>query len=188
MRFYNLQRYVVLASGVLLLLFPVLSTGQTKAAAGASSRAASAKRPVVTPIDVVGLKKALTTSGKPLLVNFWATWCDPCREEFPDLVKLDAEYKGKIDFITISLDDLADINTTVPKFLSEMKAEMPAYLLKPGDDDAAIAAISKSFTGALPYTILYDSTGKESYSRQGKITLETVRAELDKLLVRPVTE
>jgi thiol-disulfide isomerase/thioredoxin len=62
------------------------------------------------------LRKALTPSRKPLLVNFWATWCDPCREEFPDLVKLDAEYKGKIDFITISLDELSEIDRDVPSF------------------------------------------------------------------------
>ena len=63
---------------------------------------------------------------KPVLVDFWATWCGPCREEFPDLVKLDTEYKNKVDVITVSLDDVGDIKTFVPKFLSEMKAEMPA--------------------------------------------------------------
>lgn len=138
--------------------------------------------PKVTQLNLAGLRKALTPNEKPLLINFWATWCDPCREEFPDLVKLDAEYKGKIDFITISLDELSEISRDVPKFLAEMKATMPAYLLKAENDDAAIAMISKSFTGALPFTILYDVKGQEAYSRQGKVTLEVVRAELDKLL------
>ena len=179
------QRLIHTATGALLLLcIPIGIAGQAKGAAGASSvpAAAVAKKPTVTPIDVTGLKKALTPANKPLLVNFWATWCEPCREEFPDLVKLDAEYKGKIDFITISLDDLPELNTAVPKFLAEMKAEMPAYLLKPGEDDAAITVISKSFTGALPFTILFDANGKEAYLRQGKVNLVTVRAELDKLL------
>lgn len=169
---------------LVVLSLPILAAGQTKGATGNSTPASSvsAKSPVVTQIDIVGLRKALAPAGKPLLVNFWATWCDPCREEFPDLVKLDAEYKGKIDFITISLDELTEINRDVPKFLSEMKAEMPAYLLKAEDDDAAITAVSKNFTGALPFTILFDSTGKETYFRQGKVKIETVRAELDKLL------
>jgi thiol-disulfide isomerase/thioredoxin len=181
---FKYQRLMFLVSGALLLLcIPSGIAAQAKSPAAASGVATTAKRPTITPLDLAGLKKALTPSGKPLLINFWATWCEPCREEFPDLVKLDAEYKGRIDFITISLDDVAEINTTVPKFLVEMKAEMPAYLLKPGDDDAAIAAISKSFTGALPFTILYDAAGKESYARQGKVTLATVRTELDKLLV-----
>src|ERR1041385_2242974 len=111
----------------------------------------------VQVIDLDGLKKLLQRDSKdtrPLLINFWATWCDPCREEFPDLVKLDAAYKGKIDFVTVSLDDLEDIKTTVPKFLSKMRATMPTYLLSTTDEDAAIAVISKDFQGNLPFTIL----------------------------------
>src|SRR5438477_3978864 len=90
---------------------------------------AAASLPKVTQIDIEGLRKLLKPSGKPLLINFWATWCGPCREEFPDLVKISCEFRGKIDIITVSLDDLADIKTYVPKFISEMKSEMPAYLL-----------------------------------------------------------
>lgn len=181
----RLRRVIYSAVCALVALYlPIAAAGQTKGAAAnpAAASATAAKLPTVTQIDIVGLKKALTPAGKPLLVNFWATWCDPCREEFPDLVKLDAEYRGKIDFITISLDELTEINRDVPKFLSTMKAEMPAYLLKAEDDDAAIAAVSKNFTGALPFTILYDGTGKETYVRQGKVHLFTVRSELDKLL------
>ena len=97
-------------------------------------------------------------------------------------MKLDAEYKGKIDFITISLDELSEINRDVPKFLADMKAAMPAYLLKAQDDDAAIAFVSKEWSGALPLTILYDAAGKQIYYRQGKVKIYIVRAEIDKLL------
>ena len=83
----------------------------------------TAALPTVTKIDIDGLRKLIKPNGKPLLINFWATWCDPCREEFPDLVKLDATYKGKIDFITVSLDELSDIKTYVPQFLAGMNAE-----------------------------------------------------------------
>ena len=173
-----------MGGAVALLAISIGIAAQSNGAAGKSgvAKTASAKLPVVKQIDLAGLKKALTPANKPLLVNFWATWCDPCREEFPDLVKLDADYKGKIDFITISLDELSEINRDVPKFLAEMKAEMPAYLLKAVDDDAAIAYVSKEWSGALPLTILYDPAGKQSYYRQGKVKLETVRAEIDKLL------
>lgn len=72
----------------------------------------------VHEIDLDGLRALLKRDNSHLLaVNFWATWCDPCREEFPDLVKIDAEYGPKgLDFVTISLDDLKDIKTEVPKF------------------------------------------------------------------------
>lgn len=175
------QAKAVVGGALLLLCLSIVIEGQGKGTARASSRVAL-KTPAVTQIDLAGLRKVLTPSDKPLLVNFWATWCDPCREEFPDLVRIDAEYKGKIDFITISLDDLVEINRDVPKFLSEMKAEMPAYLLKTDDDDAAINIISKEFSGALPFTALYDASGKQTYTRQGKVKLETIRAEIDKLL------
>src|SRR5690349_5188799 len=137
----------VIGGAVLLLSLAVLGAAQM-GTGSRSSRAAAG--PKVKQIDNAGLRKALTPSRKPLLVNFWATWCDPCREEFPDLVKLDAEYKGKIDFITISLDELSEINRDVPKFLADMKADMPAYLLKAQDDEAAIAFVSKEWSGALP--------------------------------------
>ncbi len=149
----------------------------------------NANLPKVTQVDEVSIKTVLKANGKPLLVNFWATWCDPCREEFPDLVKIDAEYKGRIDFITISLDDLAEINRDVPKFLAGMKAEMPAYLLKTADENAVITAITKDWQGGLPFTILYNEKGEIAYFKQGKVKVADLKTELDKLLVKPaVTE
>lgn len=171
------------AGAGLVLCFSIGSAAQGNAAPVAAAVPTVAKKaPSVKQIDFAGLRKALAPTGKPLLVNFWATWCDPCREEFPDLVKLDAEYKGRIDFITISLDELSEINRDVPKFLYEMNAGMPAYLLKALDDDAAIASVSKEWRGGLPLTILYDPAGKQTYYRQGKVKLEIVRAEIDKVL------
>lgn len=135
----------------------------------------------VTQIDEVAIKELLKPKGKPLLVNFWATWCVPCREEFPELVEIDKEFKGKIDFITISLDDLAEINRDVPKFLKEMKAEMPAYLLKSNDENALIGSISKSWQGGLPFTVLYNKEGKIVHTKQGKIISKVVKRKLKKL-------
>ena len=143
-------------------------------------RAAGPQR--VTQIDDTKIKQLLKPGGKPLLVNFWATCCGPCREEFPDLVQIDTEYHGKIDFITISLDFVEELNTGVPQFLSETKAEMPTYLLTSADENALIPSISKNWSGALPFTILYNEKGEISYSRQGKIHPETLKAEIEKQL------
>ncbi len=60
----------------------------------------------VREIDLDGLKKILQRDPKdtrPLLINFWATWCDGCREEFPDLVKIDNDYRGKLNFVSVTL-------------------------------------------------------------------------------------
>jgi thiol-disulfide isomerase/thioredoxin len=139
----------------------------------------------VTQIDIVGLKKLIKPTGRPLLINFWATWCPPCTEEFPDLVKIGADYRGKLDVITVSLDDLADIDTYVPKFLAEMKAEMPAYLLHTNDEGAAIRLIAKDWAGNLPMTVLYDGSGTVAYMRNGKIRVQPLRDNIDKLLAPP---
>ncbi|HKO59686.1 MAG TPA: TlpA disulfide reductase family protein [Pyrinomonadaceae bacterium] len=135
----------------------------------------------MTQIDASGLKDLLKPNGKPLLINFWATWCGPCREEFPDLVRIGANYKGQIDLITVSLDDLSEINGEVPKFLAQMKSESPGYLLKTQDEDAAIGLVSKDWQGGLPFTILFNAQGETVYSKQGKFEADVLVAEIEKL-------
>jgi thiol-disulfide isomerase/thioredoxin len=166
------------------LLFLSISCSQAKIAV--QSPPAETKPPVIGPrvvqVDDAKIKQLLRPNGKPLLVNFWATWCGPCREEFPDLVRIDAEYQGKIDFITVSLDFAEELNTGVPQFLNEMKAEMPTYLLVSADENTLISSISKDWSGALPFTILYSEKGEITYFRQGKIEHQTLKSEIEKAL------
>lgn len=147
---------------------------------------AKAKLPIVKKLDLEGLKNVLKRDEKkprPLLVNFWATWCDPCREEFPDLVKIDKEYKSKgLDFITVSLDDLAEIKREVPQFLREMKATMPAYLLYVDDQAEAIGTISSEWGGGLPVTFLFDANGQVVFSHTGKIKPDELKEAINKVL------
>jgi thiol-disulfide isomerase/thioredoxin len=120
---------------------------------------------------------------RPLLVNFWATWCDLCREEFPDLVKIDNVYRSKgLDFIAITLDDLADINTAVPKFLRLVKARMPVYLLNVPDPDPAIHLVDAGWSGALPATFLYNNKGEVVYKQLGRIKPDELRAAIEKVM------
>jgi len=139
----------------------------------------------VTKIDLVRYAELLKPGSKPLLINFWATWCAPCREEFPDLVKIDNEYKGKIDFITISLDFEEELNTGVPRFLKEMKADMPTYLLITPDESAAIAMISDNWGGGMPLTVLYSPSGERAFFHQGVVIPDDLRAAINKLIAKP---
>ncbi len=185
MRSFIFTRTKAAVFGWLFVLFLAAhSHAQTTAESKATKISAppSVKVPLV---DEAMLRKLMVPNGKPLLVNFWATWCDPCREEFPDLVKLDQEFKGKIDFITISLDDPADIATTVSRFLASMKAEMPAFLLKTADEGALITSVSKEWNGGMPFTILYDAKGTAVYEREGKVHFDIVRREIEKLVKTP---
>ena len=136
--------------------------------------------PKVMQVDASGLKNLLKPNGRPLLINFWATWCTTCVEEFPDLVRIGTDYKGKIDLITVSLDELSEINGDVPKFLAQMKSESPAYLLKTPDEGAAIGLVSKDWQGGLPFTILFNAQGETIYSKQGKFKTDVLVAEIEK--------
>ncbi|HVF46461.1 MAG TPA: TlpA disulfide reductase family protein [Pyrinomonadaceae bacterium] len=127
------------------------------------------------------MKDLLKPNGKPRLINFWATWCGPCREEFPDLVKIGTDYKDKIDLITVSLDESSEIDGDVPEFLAQMGSDSPAYLLKTQDQDAAIEIVSKDWQGALPFTILFNAQGEAVYSKQGKFKTVVLVAEIEKL-------
>lgn len=181
--FRSTKAAVVIAAFV--FCFSVVSFAQLKKPAlrkPAPKPAAPQYAIKVTLVDEVALKKVMTPKGRPLLVNFWATWCDPCREEFPDLVKVDQQYKGKIDFITVSLDEVENISTTVPKFLTAMKSEMPSYLLKAADENMFIGTIAKDWQGGMPFTALYSATGELVYYREGKVILETLLTELNKVI------
>ncbi len=151
-----------------------------------SPKTAQAKPVAVREIDLAGLKKLLahnesqTRTGRPLLVNFWATWCEPCREEFPDLVRINREFsKQGLDFIVVSLDDVSEINKGVPQFLQQMRATMPAYLLNVTDQEAAMNAVDPAWSGALPATFLFGSDGKIFYKHMGRIQPQELRKAID---------
>jgi thiol-disulfide isomerase/thioredoxin len=148
---------------------------------------AAASRPKVTEVKEDGLKSLLKVGEareRPLLVNFWATWCAPCREEFPDLVKLRGRYAAEqIDFALVSLDDISDIETAVPDFLVESGASaLPAYLLHSEDDNAAINLVDPQWGGELPATFLYDRSGRLVFNHKGRIKPAELQAAIDKTL------
>ena len=173
---------VIIAAFALCFLIPAFGQAKKPVAKKPITKAPAGPTVKVTLVDELALKKLLVPTGKPLLVNFWATWCDPCREEFPDLVKIDQQYKGKIDFITVSLDDVENITTTVPKFLSAMKAEMKPYLLKASDENTFIASIAKDWQGGMPFTALYSANGDLIYYREGKLIIPLLHTELEKIV------
>lgn len=176
---------------IVMALWIFSAQGQSTAPLSAPQNGAGAPAPSteIRQIDLEGLKTLLTPDAKdarPLLVNFWATWCDPCREEFPDLVKIDEDYRARksLNFVTVSLDDVSEIKTEVPKFLKEMKATMPTVLLNVNDPEPAIKAVDAGWDGQLPATFLYDKTGKVVFRHFGKIKPEELRAAIDKEVSR----
>lgn len=138
-------------------------------------------------INAAGLKELVTSQkGKPLLLNFWATWCGPCHAEFPELVKINEDYHGKgLAFNVVSVDTIGLLHSGVPKFLESYNVVMPSYLIDLPNRRAiakAIRQISPTFRDVYPLTLLFDKNGKLVYQKIGRINDKTLRAEIDKVL------
>jgi thiol-disulfide isomerase/thioredoxin len=163
------------------------SAGGDAVKAGATSQIASAgtvgQALMVGQVDIAGLKRLLqrdASGAHPLLVTFWATWCEPCREEFPDLISIDAQYRARgLDYITVSLDDVGDIKTTVPQYLQQVRARMPAYLLDYSEPEAIIAAVDPAWDGGLPATFLFDPKGQIVFKHVGRIKPADLRTAIE---------
>jgi len=115
--------------------------------------------------------------GKVVVLNFWATWCGPCREEFPDLVKLYNENKDRLVLVSVSMDEPED-KAQVVAYLKQQKAEFPAYLRAFKDFQKFVNAVDPEWGGGIPATVIFDRTGKRIYGHEGKMTY----AELKKIV------
>jgi len=175
---------LVVAFTVLLIYFTVPAQDTVRTVRRAKSATEPAVPTNVEPINLSGLKDLISKpKDKPLLVNFWATYCDPCRDEFPDLVKVDSDFRPKsLDFVTVSLDDVGDIKTKVPQFLAQMKATMPAYLLDVSDPEPAINAVDPKWQGDLPATFLYNAKGEVVFRAFGRVNTAALREAIEHLV------
>ena len=98
--------------------------------------------------------------GHPVVVNKWASWCGPCRLEFPFFQAQAAERAGEVAFLGVATDDSRDALET---FLSELPLPYPSY----DDPDYEIAAELGSPAKALPSTAFYDRDGELVYTNPG---------------------
>jgi thiol-disulfide isomerase/thioredoxin len=93
--------------------------------------------------------------GKVVFINFWGTWCPPCRRELPDIVKLSKQYKGKVQFIGIALERSKD--NILENLHSFAKSNEMDYEILVGSQELANAY--GGITG-VPTTFIVDKTGK----------------------------
>ncbi|HSP87800.1 MAG TPA: TlpA disulfide reductase family protein [Ignavibacteriaceae bacterium] len=122
-------------------------------------------------IDEVWLKNKIEQrNGKPLFVNFWATWCVPCVEEFPDLVKIYNENKNsQFEFLSVSVDLPSEIETKVKPFLLKQEADFPVVVVEEKRSDEVINFINPEWSGAVPLTVIYNKDGTmQSYIPEAK--------------------
>lgn len=158
-----MTRKVTIATGALLLagLLWSCSSNTTQQGAGTPSttdtQGTAGAGPAVqfTALDIDGKTRASSEwiGKQPVVINFWGTWCPPCRQEIPDLVKLYDEYKGRgVEMVSLAVKDEP---AAVRSYATEARMN---WIHLMGDDP-----IYQVFGGVrgVPTTIFYDQTGKE---------------------------
>ena len=137
----------------------------------------------LTPLDEASLPKVLAShKGQIVLVDFWATWCVPCRAEMPQLVKLSAKLAARgLVLVTVSTDEPAK-EATAFKVLMENSAAPPFYLKKVVDDDKFYDFIDTKWSGEMPAMFIYDRSGKRVRSFLGETPMKDIETAINKLL------
>src|SRR5438445_9321586 len=134
-------------------------------------------------IDLQGYQKILAKyHGKPLLVTFWATWCEPCRDEYPMLNELAKEYAPKgLSVVGVNLDDDGDL-ILMRRFIARYKPVFPNYRKKAGDEKLFRQGVLPSWNGVLPASFLYAKDGRQIGHVFGEGTRDTYEAAIRTLL------
>ncbi len=140
---------------ILLCCVVAFTAGCNKDKAGAPVKAASEKSPA-PEISVVSLDNQQLTlaalKGKVVLLNFWATWCPPCREEIPSMIKLNSFMTGKpFKMVCVSVDEGG--KKAIQDFFKNSGYSLPAYIDPSGQSSKAYG-----ITG-VPETFVIDKNG-----------------------------
>ncbi len=134
-------------------------------------------------IDAAGYQKILQKyHGKPLLITFWATWCEPCRDEFPMLNELIKEYQPKgLKVVGVNLDDDGDL-ILMRRFITRYKPAFPNYRKQKGGEDQFIQAVLPQWKGAIPASFFYAPDGHQIGHLFGESDRATFEAAFRQLL------
>lgn len=174
-------RWILVAVVAAIALAGGLYFGQQRAAppkAGPAQPAAAAAIANLALPDPQGKEQRLDQwRGKVLVVNFWATWCAPCREEMPEFMKAQKEFGDKgLQFVGIAVDQ-AD---KVQQYVTEIGLNYPALI-----GGFGAMELSKTLGNelmALPFTVVLDRNGSVAYTQLGVLKPEKLASLIKSLL------
>lgn len=115
--------------------------------------------------------------GSPIVVNFWATWCSPCKSELPAFEELSKEYDGKVKFMMVNLTDgYQETVENVKEFVNVNNYTFPVFF------DTEYSASSAYQTNYIPETIFIDKDGNMVNKHIGAMNKETLKKYIDTLI------
>lgn len=137
-------------------------------------------RPEFSFPDLDGFPREVAEwDGRVLVVNFWASWCRPCRREIPAFTRLQARYGERgVQFIGIALDG----RPAVQEFLADLEVAINYPILIGEDDAIDTARAYGNGLGVLPYTVLVDREGKIRHLQYGEMSEDQLEEQLQPLL------
>jgi thiol-disulfide isomerase/thioredoxin len=134
--------------------------------------------------DLTGAQQSLAGyRGRVVVLNFWATWCEPCKKEMPDLSAIQNDYAALGVQVIGATADTASDSAKVLKFIREFKINFPVWLGATTDDMQRFGVGT-----VLPATVIIDRDGKIVWREIGIIKPDALRKELDRLLLPKVSE
>jgi thiol-disulfide isomerase/thioredoxin len=150
--------------------------------AGQASGGSPAAKAELIPADAPRVLEEVRRPGASVvLVNVWATWCLPCREEFPDLMKLRRAWADRGLRLVLVSGDFPSDRPAVVKFLTARGVDFPTFL-KDGNDMKFIDGLDSRWSGALPATFVYDGTGRLRSSWEGKADYASLERSVSDIL------
>ena len=131
-----------------------------------------------TLTDMNGDKVSLSDyTGKPIVVNFWATWCGPCKMELPAFDELYKKYNGQVEFMMVNLTDgYQETVEGVKSFVSENGYEFPIFF------DTELSASTAYNLYSIPRTIFVDKDGNLVNSHTGAMSESTLKQYIELLI------
>jgi thiol-disulfide isomerase/thioredoxin len=132
----------------------------------------------VKAYDYKGLSPFLKQENDSIyVINFWATWCQPCVEELPYFEQINAKYKDKkVKVILVSLDMKRQVESKLLPYISSNKLQSEVLLLSDPDSNSWIPKIDTTWSGAIPATIIYNKNKRKFYEQS--FTFDTLEKEI----------
>jgi thiol-disulfide isomerase/thioredoxin len=181
---FRTSKFASITIASLALAALVLTIAGIKAAPARAADTASPFK-VLTPAqlkDVIAANK-----GKVVYLNFWATFCVPCRAEFPDIIKLQKMYGSQgLQVIEVSMNDHTDPSdiAAMTKYLDQMKPPFEVYIASALDDSFYTGVDPKweKDGEALPMTTIYDRNGNPVHYYEKALNLQQMEQDVKPLL------